>query len=94
MSDSAALQIQCMLHEQVRILKENQKIALKGAVFRSLYVCMSGIFDGVGVSAKLSIQGNVILQILYFNLLVVGRATFDTSVQYTKKSRVYIDSFL
>ena len=55
---------------------------------------MSGIFDGVGVSAKLSIQGNVILQILYFNLLVVGRATFDTSVQYTKKSRVYIDSFL
>ena len=29
-----------------------------------LYVCMSGIFDGVGISAKLSIQVNVILQMV------------------------------
>ena len=28
-----------------------------------LYVCMSGIFDVVGISAKLSIQVNVILQL-------------------------------
>ena len=28
-----------------------------------LYVCMSGIFDRVGISVKLSIQVNVILQI-------------------------------